>query len=149
MTVLVLDNPSLLAQAANLVANSTPGKADGAQRRPHRTKFHYGFNKHGLSDADTGMIEQHAVYLRQNPSVRVRIHGHSDNFGSEDYNQFLSRLRASNLARLLIQAGVQESQILQTGWGSCRPLATPDDHAANRRVELEYLTNDVSQALQG
>ncbi|QSP95343.1 OmpA family protein [Marinobacter salinisoli] len=148
MTVLVLDNPELFAQAASLAAHLNPTPNAGAPR-PHRMKFHYGFNKHGLSDADLAMIGQHALYLRQNPGVVVRIHGHSDNFGAEDYNQFLSRLRAHTVARLLLQAGVGEAQILQAGWGSSRPLATPEDHAANRRVELEYLTHSATQALPG
>ena len=79
--------------------------------------------------------------------MSVRIHGHSDNFGSEDYNQFLSRLRANAVARNLIQEGVEESRILMRHWGSARPLATPEDRAANRRVELEYMDMDVAQAL--
>jgi len=148
MTVLVLDNPELIAKAA--VASGFAAAALAADaKRPHRMKFHYGFNKHSLDDADVAMLQQHALYLRQYPGVRVHIHGHSDNFGAEDYNRFLSRLRANAVARLLVHEGVSESQILLTGWGSTRPLATLEDHAANRRVELEYLTQDVAQALQG
>ena len=46
-----------------------------------------------------------------------------------------------------MQEGVAESRILMSHWGSARPLATPEDRAANRRVELEYLTLDVARAL--
>ncbi|MGO1499766.1 MAG: OmpA family protein [Marinobacter sp.] len=146
MTVLVLDNPELIAKAAvasgfhaaNFLAGST---------RPHRMKFHYGFNKHALDSSDRAIIRQHAVYLSQYPAVSVRIHGHSDNFSAEDYNRFLSRLRTSAVARLLIEEGVAESQILVANWGSARPLATLDDRAANRRVELEYLDHDIAKAL--
>ncbi|KAA1171461.1 OmpA family protein [Marinobacter salinexigens] len=148
MTVLVLDNPELIAKAA-VTAGFSPIPATGEAKRPHRMKFHYGFNKHSLDKADQVILEQHATYLRQNPGVGVCIHGHADNFGAEAYNQFLSRLRANAVARQLLQAGVSESQVQMTGWGSKRPLATLDDHAANRRVELEYLTQDVAQALQG
>lgn len=147
MTVLVLDNPDLIAKAA--LASGFAATLTSEPQRPHRMKFHYGFNKHSLDAVDVTIMQQHAAYLRQYPTISLRIHGHSDNFGSEDYNQFLSRLRANAVARLLIQEGVPEAQISLTGWGSTRPLATLDDHAANRRVEMEYLTQDVAQALQG
>ncbi len=79
--------------------------------------------------------------------MRVRIHGHADRFGSEEYNRFLARLRANSVARLLMREGVHQSAIVLATWGSDRPLARPEDHAANRRVELEYLTMDIAQAL--
>ena len=146
MTVLVLDNPELIANAA-IAAGFTTANLEAGIRRPHRMKFHYGFNKHSLDKDDYAFLQQHATYLRQHPSVSVRIHGHSDNFGSEDYNRFLSGLRANAVARILMQEGVAESRIRVSHWGSARPLATPDDRAANRRVELEYLTLDVARAL--
>ncbi|MHA7925790.1 MAG: OmpA family protein [Marinobacter sp.] len=146
MTVLVLDNPELIAKAA-VAAGFNPATLEAASKKPHRMKFHYGFNKHSLNDDDLVFMRKHATYLKQSPSVSVRIHGHSDNFGSEDYNRFLSRLRANAVARILMQEGVAESRILVSHWGSARPLATPEDRAANRRVELEYLTLDVARAL--
>jgi peptidoglycan-associated lipoprotein len=148
MTVLVLDNPELIAKAALASGFTAAALADDI-RRPHRMKFHYGFNKHALDAADVAMLKQHAAYLRQHPTTSVRIHGHSDNFGAEDYNQFLSRLRANAVARLLEKEGVPASRLMLSAWGSTRPLATLDDHAANRRVELEYLSHQVPQALQG
>lgn len=146
MTVLVLDNPGLIANAA-MAAGVATAACEAGTRRPHRMKFHYGFNKHSLGNDDIAFLQQHAAYLKAHPSVTVRIHGHSDNFGSEDYNQFLSRLRANTVARILMQEGVSESRILMTHWGSARPLARPEDRAANRRVELEYLTLDIARAL--
>ncbi|MDX1558370.1 MAG: OmpA family protein [Marinobacter sp.] len=146
MTVLVLDNPELIANAA-IAAGFTTANFETGTRRPHRMRFHYGFNKHSVGSDDMAFLQQHAAYLKEHPSVSVRVHGHSDNFGSEDYNRFLSRLRANAVARVLMQEGVAESRISVSHWGSARPLATPEDRAANRRVELEYLTLDVARAL--
>lgn len=145
MTVLVLDNPELIAKAA--MASGFTATFEAAGKRPHRLRFHYGFNRHVPEGDDLAMLKLHAAYLLQNPGVSVRIHGHSDNFGSEDYNRFLSRLRANAVARVLMQEGVPESRITMSHWGSSRPLATPEDRAANRRVELEYLSLDVAKAL--
>lgn len=146
MTVLVLDNPDMLARAA-LMAGSVTGTLPGEIQRPHRLRFHYGFNKHTPDLADRDILRQHAAYLKSHPGVQVRIHGHADNFGSEEYNRFLARLRAHAVARLLLAEGVHPSAILMAIWGSERPLARPEDRAANRRVELEYLTLDMAQAL--
>lgn len=148
MTVLILDNPELIARAAITSGLGMPAAAsDGCARKPHRTRFHYRFDKHRLDDQDQSILCQHADYLRHNPAVKVRIHGHADNFGASEYNQFLSRLRASSAAKMLIRKGVRESQILVNGWGSERPLARLEDHAANRRLELEYITVEMAQAL--
>ncbi|MDO6441548.1 OmpA family protein [Marinobacter sp. 2_MG-2023] len=145
MTVLVLDNPELIAQAA-VAHGFNPATLVTEGKRPHRLRFHYGFNKHSLDALDTEIILQHAAYLRQHPGVSILIHGHSDNFGAEDFNRFLSRQRTNAVARLLIKEGVAESRVLVASWGSARPLATPDDRAANRRVELEYLSSDMAKA---
>ncbi len=146
MTVLILDNPELLARAA-IESNMPMPALDNFPRKPHRLRFHYVFNKHRLDDQDLAILRQRANYLRHNPGIRIRIHGHADNFGVGEYNHFLSRLRASSAAKLLIREGVRESQILVSGWGSDRPLARPEDHAANRRLELEYLTMEMARAL--
>ncbi len=149
MTILVLDNPELIAKAVLASGfNATTFPAQTAEAiRPHRMRFHYSFNKHTLESSDRAIIRQHAAYLRQHPSINIRIHGHADNFGAEDYNRFLSRLRTNAVARLLIEEGVCESRLLTASWGSARPFTTPDDRAANRRVEIEYLTSEMAKAL--
>ncbi|MFV8569728.1 OmpA family protein [Marinobacter sp. SBS5] len=146
MTTLVLDNPEMLAKAALLSGFNVAQQRQEAGR-PHRTRFHYGFNKHTLDATDTEILKQHAAYLKRNPGTRVKIHGHSDNFGPGDYNQFLARLRAHAVVKLLTEEGVSPSAMIMSTWGAERPLARPEDHAANRRVELEYLSMDIAQAL--
>ena len=144
MTVLVLDHPKLLAQNAFPAAG---GGSNDTPKRPHRLRFHYGFNQHRLNQEDQALLRQHALWLTHNPAACLHIHGHSDVFGVGEYNQFLSRLRARSAAKLMINEGARESQIITTGWGSARPLARPEDHAANRRLELEYLSMDMAEAL--
>lgn len=147
MTTLVLDNPDLLAQSAALeTAPLIAAVTANTPRKPHRQRFHYGFNKHRLNPEDESILREHAAYLRANPHVSVHIHGHADNFGAEEYNAFLSRLRANAAARLLLAEGVRETRIVVTGWGSTRPLARPEDHAANRRLEIEYLARQMARA---
>ena len=148
MTVLVIDHPELLAKTLEMAGiNLSALEAQAGPGRPHQLRFHFGFNQHRLNEEDQALLRQHALWLKHNPGASLRIHGHSDTYGAGEYNQFLSRLRASSAARLMIAEGARESQIITCGWGSDRPLARPEDHAANRRLELEYLTVDMAQAL--
>jgi peptidoglycan-associated lipoprotein len=151
MTVLVLDHPELLARTAISagMATSLPGEIspDISPRRPHRLRFHFGFNQHRLNGEDQALLREHALWLKHNPGACLHIHGHADVFGVGEYNEFLSRLRASSAEKLMLREGARENQIITSGWGSNRPLARPEDHAANRRLELEYLTLDMAQAL--
>src|SRR5690554_6388724 len=102
MTVLVLDNPEMLARAA-LLSGSYADSQGTEAGLPHRTRFHYGFNKRVPDACDAAIMRQHAAYLKNHPGVRVRIHCHIDNLGSPEYNRFPARLRANAVARLLIQ----------------------------------------------
>jgi len=157
MTVLVLDHPELLSRTAFAAGMPIPEAgvsetfsetfSENNPKRPHRLRFHFGFNQHRLNDEDQALLRQHAIWLKHNPGACLHIHGHSDAFGVGEYNQFLSRLRASNAAKLMLNEGARENQVITSGWGSERPLARPEDHAANRRLELEYLNMDMAQAL--
>lgn len=73
MTTLVLDNPEMLARAA-LASGFLAGQHHQEAGRPHRTRFHYGFNKHTLDTTDTEILKQHALYLKNHPGIRVKIH---------------------------------------------------------------------------
>ncbi|WP_246180288.1 OmpA family protein [Marinobacter changyiensis] len=148
MTVLVMDDPELIAKSAALEAGMVMpvNTTDDTPRRPHRTRFHYSFDKHDLNDEDQDLLRKHAAYLRAHPEVTVHIHAHTDQFGADDYNIFLAKLRASAAAKLLKAEGVNDAQIRTTGWGSSKPLTKPEDHAANRRLELEYHTGHMAKA---
>jgi outer membrane protein OmpA-like peptidoglycan-associated protein len=70
---------------------------------------------------------------------RVRIEGHTDSTGSDDFNQKLSERRAASVQTVLVSRGVQATQISVVGLGEAKPIAdnaTADGRAKNRRVEL-------------
>jgi outer membrane protein OmpA-like peptidoglycan-associated protein len=70
---------------------------------------------------------------------RVRVEGHTDASGSDDFNQKLSERRAASVKTVLVSRGVQEGQITVVGSGEKKPIAdntTQDGRAKNRRVEL-------------
>jgi outer membrane protein OmpA-like peptidoglycan-associated protein len=78
---------------------------------------------------------------------RIRVEGHTDNYGARDYNLDLSRRRAEAVARELGAHGFPDAAIVRQAWGSAYPTA-PNDHAdgraLNRRVTIVVLPVEAS-----
>ena len=88
------------------------------------------------------------VVLREAPTRRVRVEGHTDSIGAELYNQGLSERRADRVAEALVANGVEESSVDRRGYGATFPVApnsnpdgsdNPPGRARNRRVEVVIL----------
>ncbi|OPL12626.1 MAG: hypothetical protein AVO39_11415 [delta proteobacterium MLS_D] len=84
-------------------------------------------------------IDRIAEIMIRYPQTMILVEGHTDSTGSEEYNQDLSERRASSVAKLLVERGVQESRIRVIGYGESQPVATndtTDGRRLNRRVEI-------------
>ncbi|MBD3320601.1 MAG: OmpA family protein [Chitinivibrionales bacterium] len=70
---------------------------------------------------------------------KVIVEGHTDNQGSEEYNQRLSEDRAENVMNFLIEQGVEPHRLTAIGYAFHRPIAsneTAEGRKKNRRVDL-------------
>jgi outer membrane protein OmpA-like peptidoglycan-associated protein len=88
-------------------------------------------------------LKEVAQILKDNPSYKVAIDGHTDNTGSDELNQKLSEKRANAVKEYLQGNGIDESRMTATGYGESKPIAdnkTAAGRAKNRRVEMK-LTN--------
>ena len=77
--------------------------------------------------------------LLDNPTMRLRIEGHTDNIGAENMNMELSRDRAKSVKIFLTDRGVNPNKIATLYYGEKKPIATnetEEGRAKNRRVEL-------------
>ncbi len=77
--------------------------------------------------------------LQQYPSSTVDVIGHTDNTGSAEYNQDLSARRASAVAGVLLEEGVDPARVRSFGRGEDEPVATnltAEGRQQNRRVEV-------------
>ncbi|HSP87140.1 MAG TPA: OmpA family protein [Ignavibacteriaceae bacterium] len=81
-------------------------------------------------------------FLNNNPEVRVEIQGHTDNFGSDSYNQRLSEGRAASVRDYLISKGIDPYRMTIKGYGESVPLmdnSTSEGRAFNRRIEFKVI----------
>lgn len=96
----------------------------------------------GKADLKAGAaqrLQPLAQYLQANPSVKVRIDGHTDSQGSDAYNQQLSQARAQAVRTALAGMGVAPERITALGHGEAQPVADNKIAAGrqqNRRVEV-------------
>ena len=104
----------------------------------------------GSADIRPGLrpiLDQFAQGLGQQPSMEVRIVGHTDNTGSDAINNPLSVNRAQSARDYLVSRGVSSSRISIDGRGSREPIAdnaTEAGRARNRRIEI-YLAERVQR----
>jgi outer membrane protein OmpA-like peptidoglycan-associated protein len=87
------------------------------------------------------VISKLARVMEQNPERTIRIEGHTDNKGSDSYNQRLSEQRAEAVKRALMCEGIQAGRITTIGYGEAYPVATnlsSSGRQQNRRVEIIF-----------
>jgi outer membrane protein OmpA-like peptidoglycan-associated protein/Tol biopolymer transport system component len=98
------------------------------------------FDSHKLLDESRAELQQLVRFLRENPDVKVRITGHTDNTGNAAYNLQLSQNRARAVANYLLGEGVPMNRVSYKGKGASEPVAgndTEEGRAQNRRTEME------------
>ncbi|HHL52151.1 MAG TPA: OmpA family protein, partial [Flammeovirgaceae bacterium] len=80
-------------------------------------------------------------FLKDNPDFKLRINGHTDRDGREDFNLALSQQRADAIMEYMVYfGGIDPGRITARGYGSSRPILTDHSERAkqlNRRVEFE------------
>ena len=98
----------------------------------------------GKADLTTPMygdLDRLADFLLDNPDFQLRIAGHTDSDGREDFNLRLSQERADIIKEYLVYFGnVEDGRIDAKGYGSSKPIVdekSEEDKSLNRRVEFE------------
>jgi outer membrane protein OmpA-like peptidoglycan-associated protein len=101
------------------------------------------FDKNQFDLIPNGDTENLAVFLSENPSYSVRIEGHTDEEGGEEYNLFLSQKRATSLKKYLVKKGIAPEKISTVGFGEKKPLSK--NAQENRRIEISFKKNQVKK----
>jgi len=77
--------------------------------------------------------------LKNNPSLKIEIHGYTDNVGQEEYNKNLSQQRADAVRLWLVKKGIDALRINTVGYGELNPISdnsTLEGRNLNRRIEI-------------
>ncbi|MDJ1481185.1 OmpA family protein [Cytophagaceae bacterium YF14B1] len=110
--------------------------------------IYFDFNKTSFKIDSYKELNKLARLLKENPSYRVEIAGHTDNVGSNDYNQQLSHRRAVAVVNYLISRRVDASRLVAQGYGETQPMASNDDEREgrefNRRTEFKIISEGKS-----
>ncbi|HNW30684.1 MAG TPA: OmpA family protein, partial [Spirochaetota bacterium] len=80
--------------------------------------------------------------MKENPTLKVEISGHTDNIGTDQANNKLSMQRAQSVVEYLINKGIGKGRLVGRGYGKKKPIATnksEEGRKENRRVEIEVL----------
>jgi outer membrane protein OmpA-like peptidoglycan-associated protein len=93
-------------------------------------------------------LQQMADVLNRYPDTNLQVVGHTDNTGSDAYNQRLSEQRAYAVKDYLVTSGVAGQRLNARGLGEQAPIASndsPDGRQQNRRVEVHIAANETLQ----
>jgi OmpA-OmpF porin, OOP family len=96
-------------------------------------------SKSDIQPASLPEIERLADVLKDNPSVCIRIEGHTDNLGQPEDLLRLSEIRAKAIKDYLVQQGIAAERVEAKGFGGEKPLnnnETDEERSQNRRVEV-------------
>jgi outer membrane protein OmpA-like peptidoglycan-associated protein len=104
-------------------------------------KVYFDVDKARIQRRSYKLLTQVADVLKENPHIElVRIEGHTDDQGPDDYNLKLSQRRADAVRDFLMKKGVEGERLVAVGFGETQPVAdneTRDGREQNRRVEFE------------
>jgi outer membrane protein OmpA-like peptidoglycan-associated protein len=158
----VLDPQALtgraVAKAGKLRGGDTPGFSNldellartgplGSETAPilMPTDLLFDYDQDSLRVEALASLEKLGTLIRRNPQASFIIEGHTDSFGSEDYNLDLSRRRADTVkAWLVTMMNISPDRISARGFGKSRLIApgsgTIEEQQINRRVEIVIRT---------
>ncbi len=101
--------------------------------------LYFDFGSDVIKPESASAIEQVVEYLKNNPTVKIIIEGHTDNIGSVTANQTLSEKRAIAVKNEIMKKGIGAERLLTAGFGAKQPISdnnTEIGRAQNRRVTI-------------
>jgi peptidoglycan-associated lipoprotein len=119
------------------------GRSTEAVRGLLATMIHFDYDKANLRTEDASVLDQKISILQTNANVRVRVAGHCDERGSDEYNLALGNRRATSAKQYLVSHGIDAGRVETQSFGKERPLDSGHNEAAwsqNRRDEFAILS---------
>lgn len=104
-----------------------------------RRQIEFGFDTANIASSSFPILREIALHLGKNKGLRLSIEGHTDDVGTDEYNDRLSQQRALAVLEHLVSLGVDRQRLSAKWFGKTKPRVTDtseEAHAQNRRVEF-------------
>ncbi|MGY0398373.1 MAG: peptidoglycan-associated lipoprotein Pal [Ostreibacterium sp.] len=103
--------------------------------------IYFSYDSSTIDSRAQAIVNAHANYLKQNPTKKVLLEGHTDSRGSREYNIALGERRAISVLKRFQALGVPITQIRLISYGEENPAVAgynEDAYKRNRRVVIQY-----------
>lgn len=126
------------------------------QRKETANTIYFEFGRYSLTPEAKQVLNRFYEQLRDNPALKLKIHGFTDGVGSRDANLKLSASRSRSARNYLAYKGIRVDRMLMEVFGEANPILAnkdegddrtdaPENRKWNRRVVL-LLVNDFGEA---
>ncbi|MEW6615273.1 MAG: peptidoglycan-associated lipoprotein Pal [Thermodesulfobacteriota bacterium] len=105
--------------------------------------IHFDFDKFSLTNEAREILAKKTSWLQGHTNLKIKIEGHCDERGSNEYNMALGERRADSAMKYLVTAGVEASRISTISYGEEKPLDpghNEDAWAKNRRAHFKIVS---------
>lgn len=102
----------------------------------------FDFDKATLRPASHHELDMLVKFMKENPTVKIKLCGHTDIVGNKEYNKELSQKRALAAYDYLVKHRIMADRLKYEGYGSDRPIGdnkTAEGRQLNRRTEVEII----------
>jgi peptidoglycan-associated lipoprotein len=130
------------AERAAAEAAARNAAAVAAAKAGFAVPVYFDYDKSDIRDDQKATLEAKIPIFLANADMRIRVAGHTDNRGSDEYNLALGQRRAAEVKRYLVARGIDAGRIDVVSFGEERPAVNADNEAAwarNRRDEFEII----------
>ena len=100
----------------------------------------FDFDKSNIKSEASAILDRLVAFMNENKDKKANLSGHTDNVGTDAYNQALSERRVASVKDFVVKKGVDGGRVSGQGFGESKPIAdnkTAEGRAKNRRVEIK------------
>lgn len=106
--------------------------------------IYFAFDKYNIDKSEKEILFKNAEWLKQNPSLKIKLAGHCDERGTNNYNIALGERRAFYVKRQLAFLGISENRLFPISYGEEKPTCWETDEkcwSKNRRVQFLIISD--------
>lgn len=129
-------------QEGTMTETGVSEEAAATTALPELQRIFFDFDQYVLTDEARQILADNAAYLKANSGAEVKIEGHCDERGSDEYNLALGERRALAAKNYLVSLGISPDRLSIISYGEEMPLDPGHTEAAwakNRRAEFKVV----------